>query len=88
MEVQPPDFEIAACAIFCRAFSENSPTIRLEFLYLHQKLDEYVATAQNQDPVPKDRFHWRNNVFSSPTSTSSTTHTPVNAVVVKEREFL
>ena len=47
-----------------------------------------MATAQNQDPVPKGRFHWRNNVFPSPTSTSSTPHTPANAVVIKEREFL
>ena len=88
MDVQPTDFENAACAIFIVLFVRTLIHFDLSLYIPINKVDENMATANNRDAVLNDHFHWRHNVFPSSSSLSNTTlHTPANAAAAaKERE--
>ena len=89
MDVQPTDFENAACAIFIVLFVRTLLHLDLSLYIPINKVDENMATAHNRDAVLNDNFHWRHNIFpsSSSPSNSSTLHTPANAAAAaKERE--
>lgn len=86
MEVQPTDFENAACAIFIVLFVRTLLYLDLNLYIPINKLDENMATAQHRDAVLNDNFHWRRNVFPSSSPTSSNPHSSANAAATEERE--
>lgn len=87
MEVQPTDFENAACAIFIVLFVRTLLHLDLSLYIPIDKVDENMATAHSRDAVLKGKFHWPHNVFPSSSPTSSTPHTPENAAAAaKEGE--
>ncbi|MCJ1343252.1 hypothetical protein MMC31_001445 [Peltigera leucophlebia] len=89
MEVQPTDFENAACAIFIVLFVRTLLHLDLSLYIPIKKLDENMATAHSRDAVLNGKFHWRYNVFPSSSPTASTPHTPANAAAAaaaKEEE--
>lgn len=86
MEVQPTDFENAACAIFIVLFVRTLLHLDLSLYIPINKLDENMATAHRRDAVRKGRFHWPHSVFPSSSPTSPIPHTPANAAAAKEGE--
>lgn len=87
MEVQPTDFENAACAIFIVLFVRTLLHLDLSLYIPINKLDENMATAHNRDAVLKGRFHWPYNVFPSTSPASSNPNTSANtAAAAKEGE--
>lgn len=85
MEVQPTDFENAACAIFTVLFVRTLLHLDLNLYIPINKFDDNMATAHIRDAVLKGNFHWRRNVFPSSSPTSSTPHTPENAAAAAEK---
>lgn len=91
MEVQPTDFENAACAIFIVLFVRTLLHLDLSLYIPIKKWDENMATAQSRDAVLKGKFHWPHNVFPSSSPTASIPNTPANVVaaaakVAEEKE--
>lgn len=79
MEVQPTDFENAACALFIVLFVRTLLHLDLSLYIPINKFDENMAIAHSRDAVLKGKFHWPHNVFPSSSPTSSMSHTPANA---------
>ncbi len=87
MEVQPTDFENAACAIFIVLFVRTVLHLDLSLYILIKKLDENMATAHSRDAILKGKFHWPHSVFPSLSPTSFIPHTPaIAAAAAKEGE--
>lgn len=87
MEVQPTDFENAACAIFIVLFVRTLLHLDLSLYIPIKKLDENMATAHSRDAVLKGKFHWPHSVFPSSSPTSFIPHTSaIAAAAAKEGE--
>lgn len=86
MEVQPTDFENAACALFIVLFVRTLLQLDLSLYIPINKLDENMATAHGRDAVLKGKFHWPHNVFPSSSPTSFIPHTPANAAASAAKE--
>lgn len=84
MEVQPTDFENAACAVFIMLFVRTLLHFDLSLYVPIKKVDENMATAHNRDAVLNDKFYWRLNVFP-PSSSSPYPNNPANAAAAAEK---
>lgn len=84
MEVQPTNFENAACAVIIMLFVRTLLHFDLSLYVPINKVDENMATAHNRDAVLNDKFHWRRNVFP-PSSSPPNPHTPANAAAAAEK---
>lgn len=84
MEVQPTDFENAACAVFIMLFVRTLLHFDLSLYVPIKKVDENMATAHNRDAVLNDKFYWRRNVFP-PSSSSPNPRNPANAAAAAEK---